>query len=179
MSRVDARLALAPLGAIAIVACARSASALERQWHVGADAGLATLSASGSTYAGFGGGAHATYGLNDWLNLELALAGTRHATEVPGDSLTLVSGTAGAFYTLDVIQWVPYFGLFGGGYRTLGASASTGFGGGLALGLDWQFRKHWSAGAQLRLHEAFFPEESLGSVTYTTEMLRIEYVWGF
>lgn len=173
------RLALASLGAVAILAFAPPAGALERQWHVGADAGLATLSAHDRTFVGFGGGAHATYGFNDWLNFELSLAGTRHATDAPGDPVTLVSATAAAFYTLDVIEWVPYFGIFGGGYRTLGAATSTGVGGGFALGLDWQLRKSWSLGAQLRLGEVFLPAATFGTATYSTAMLRAEYVWGF
>ena len=75
--------------ALAIATLAPCASALERQWHVGPDVGWGAVFANGNTYGGFGAGAHATYGANDWLNLELSLAATRHSDA----GITIASAT--------------------------------------------------------------------------------------
>lgn len=121
---------------------------------------------------GVGGGAHITYGVNDWLNLEAAFSATRHFEGGP----TIIGGTAAAYYTIDVIEWIPYLGVFAGGYRF--ASDAPSFGAGLALGLDYQFDRNYSVGVQGRLNEIFAPDP-LGATTYGTLALRAEYVWGF
>ena len=148
--------------------------ALERQFRLGVDATGATLSAPSGNATGFGGGAHLAYGVNDWLNLELMLAGTHHGSA----GATVTSATGAAMYAVDVIEWVPYFGIFAGGYHFFGTTPSTSFGAGLALGLDYQFDPSFSVGAQLRLHEVFAPDP-YGATTYGTFGLRAEYVWGF
>lgn len=160
--------------ALALVAGTSPALALERQWHVGIDGLAASLSTPSDTRLGFGGGAHAAYGVNDWLNLELAFAATHHSKGGP----TVLGASAAAFYTIDVIEWVPYFGIFAGAYRFSGESPSTSLGGGFALGLDYQFRRDFSVGAQARLHEVF-AKSPFGTTTYGTLGLRAEYLWGF
>lgn len=162
------------LAALAVLAFASPASALERQFRLGIDGLGATLSTPSGTTYGFGGGAHLTYGVNDWLNVEAMLAATHH----PSGGHTIASATGAAFYTLDVIEWVPYFGVFAGGYQFFGDVSNTAFGAGIALGLDYQFDPSFSAGVQLRLHEVFAPDP-FGTTTYGTLGLRAEYVWGF
>lgn len=159
---------------LALLGTASPALALERQWHLGLDAVAASPFAGSDGHPGFGGGAHLAYGLNDWLNLELGMAVAHHLKDGP----TVLGATAAAYYTIDVIEWIPYFGIFAGGYRFAGDVPGTSLGGGLALGLDYQFHRSFSAGAQARLHEVF-AKDPLGMTTYGTLALRIEYLWGF
>lgn len=160
--------------ALATLVWASPSLALERQWRLGIDAQGTTIGTPSGSRTGFGGGAHLAYGVNDWLNLELALATTHHGSDGP----TVASATGAALYAIDVIEWVPYFGVFAGGYRFFGDVSSTSFGAGLALGLDYQFDPSFSVGAQLRLHEIFAPDP-YGSTTFASFGLRAEYLWGF
>jgi hypothetical protein len=162
----------------------RDACAFERQWHVGIDAGYAVIFDGG--VSGYGGGAHAAYGLTDSFNAMLELDVTRH----PGASFTIgtgndakelsletiASGAAGIAYTLDVARAVPYIGVLAGGYR-LGELSSLSPGGQLALGLDYQLERNWAVGAQVRLHTIL--TANAGMVAYATTFLRLEYLWGF
>jgi opacity protein-like surface antigen len=150
-----------------------NAWAFERQWHAGIDLGYANLFlADGS--AGFGGGGHLAYGLSDAFNAMLELDVTRH----PGLGTTLLSGAVGAAYTLDVTQWVPYAGLLAGVYHLTGDWAKTAPGFQIALGLDYQFERHWAAGFQIRYHDVF-AGDPVDRFSYTTIFLRAEYLWGF
>ncbi len=89
-----------------------------------------------------------------------------------------MSGSIGGGYALDITRWVPYFQVLGGGYHFTGDSAVTAPGISLALGLDYQIKRNFAVGAQLRRHEIFAPDP-WGSVTYSTNVLRAEYLWGF
>lgn len=171
------RLASPPKAALlslALFAWAPAAFGLENQWRAGVDLLGGALSGPNDGQLGVGGGAHLAYGVNDWLNLELSLSGTRHLEGGP----SIFGATAAAYYTIDVIEWIPYLGLFAGGYRFTGDEPSTSLGGGLALGLDYQFDRNYSVGIQGRLHEVFAPDP-FGATAYGTLALRAEYVWGF
>jgi hypothetical protein len=164
---------------------ARDASAFERQWHVGFDAGYAVIFEDG--VSGYGGGGHAAYGLTDSFNAMLELSATRH----PGAGVTVgagemqqvlsmetvLSGNAGIAYTIDVARAVPYVGILAGGYRLGDLTHSLSPGGALALGLDYQLERNWAIGAQFRMHTIF--TEEAGAVAYATTFLRLEYLWGF
>ena len=164
---------------------ARDASAFERQWHVGFDAGYAVVFENG--VSGYGGGGHAAYGLSDSFNIMVELAGTRHpgagVTVGSGETQrvlsmeTVLSGAAGMAYTIDVARVVPYVGLLAGAYRLGDVSQSLSPGGQLALGLDYQLERNWAVGAQLRMHTILTQEA--GAVAYATTFLRLEYLWGF
>ena len=173
--------------AAAFVACVtlgRSASAFERQWHVGIDGGYALIFDPG--VSGFGGGAHAAYGITDSFNAMMELDVTRHPdaslTLGTGDNAktfsleTIVSGAAGIAYTIDVARAVPYVGVLAAGYR-LGDLSSFSPGGQLALGLDYQLERNWAIGAQIRMHTIFTADA--GTIAYGTTFLRFEYLWGF
>jgi hypothetical protein len=163
---------------------ARTAHAFERQWHVGIDAGYAVILDEG--VSGFGGGAHAAYGLSDSFNAMLELDVTRH----PGAGIasgqganatvtsleTIASGGAGIAYTIDVARAVPYVGLLAAGYR-VGALSAFSPGGQIALGLDYQLERNWAVGAQLRMHTIFTADA--GTLAYATTFVRLEYLWGF
>ena len=163
---------------------ARRAHAFERQWHVGIDGGYAMILDEG--VSGFGGGAHAAYGLSDSFNAMLELDVTRH----PGAAVTvgtgerandfsletIASGAAGIAYTIDVARAVPYVGVLAAGYR-VGTLSTFSPGGQLALGLDYQLERNWAVGAQLRMHTIFTADA--GTLAYATTFVRLEYLWGF
>jgi hypothetical protein len=163
---------------------AREASAFERQWHVGIDGGYAVILDEG--VSGFGGGAHAAYGISDSFNLMLELDVTHHSgaavTLGPADkpqafSLeTIASGGAGIAYTLDIARAVPYVGVLAAGYR-VGELSALSPGGQLALGLDYQLERNWAVGAQIRMHAILTADA--GTLAYATTFLRLEYLWGF
>ena len=164
---------------------ARDAHAVERQWHVGFDAGYAVVFEN--AVSGYGGGAHAAYGLSDSFNAMVELAATRHPgagftvgageTQKALSMETILSGAAGIAYTIDVARAVPYIGLLGGAYRLGDLTHSLSPGGQIALGLDYQLERNWAIGAQLRMHTIF--NQDAGTVAYATTFLRLEYLWGF
>lgn len=168
------RLVFAAQITLACCAFTPPALSLERQWHLGVDISGAALETPSGAHLGPGGGAHLAYGVTDWLNLELAASLSHH----PKGDATVLGTSIAAYYTLDVIEWVPYAGLFAGGYQFFGDNSALAFGGGLALGLDYQFHRSFSLGVQARLHEVFAPDP-FGATTYGTLGLRGEYLWGF
>ncbi|MCC6522464.1 MAG: hypothetical protein IT373_07370 [Polyangiaceae bacterium] len=110
---------------LAIVGHARQAHAYERQWHVGGSFGyvFAPFPVAGATH-GFGGGAHVAYGVSDAFNLRVNLDVLGFSVAepqaenapvppegIPHHAATVWSGTVGAEYVLDILEWVPYFGL--------------------------------------------------------------------
>jgi hypothetical protein len=119
--------------------------AFERQWHVGVDAGVASLFGDHSA-AGFGAGTHVAYGLSDTFNALLDLDFTRH----PSASTSIWSGGAGVAYTLDVARAVPYAGLMAAGYKFAGDLSTTAPGFQIVLGLDDQIDRHWAVGCAVR-----------------------------
>jgi opacity protein-like surface antigen len=161
------------------VAASRPVAAFERQWHVGANAGWAAVSWNDATHGGLGGGAHFTYGLTDAYNALVEVSGTFHRVYANTPPLRVWSGAAGVAYTLDVLQWVPYFGVLVGGYRFDGAElrdADHRLGFQLALGLDYRLRREWGIGVQLRYHT--FSDDPL-QTHYVTAFGRLEYMWGW
>jgi hypothetical protein len=170
--------------ATALFFAPRGARAFERQWHVGVDGGYAVWLDSAAS--GFGGGAHAAYGLSDSFNAMLELAVTRHPSasvragsdeNAPSFSVeTIASGAAGIAYTIDIARAVPYVGVLAGMY-SLGELSGVSPGGQVALGLDYQLERNWAIGAQLRFHAVYHPDT--GALPYTTTFLRAEYLWGF
>lgn len=166
--------------AVGVVATSSTAAnAFERQWHAGVDAAWGAIVRSGSTYGGFGGGAHLAYGLRDDFNALLELGATSHPVYVDRPSLLVASGAVGAAYTLDVIDWVPYMGLLVGGYRFSGAEldkaeVKLGFQG--VLGMDYRFSRDYAVGAQLKYHT--FSDEPFTS-HYMTASVRFEVLWGW
>lgn len=167
---------LAALGPLLVSA---EAEAFEKQWHAGADLGMAAVSYNGSIFGGYGAGAHATYGLTDTFNAMLELSGSTHPVYIGYPSLTVASGAVGVGYTLDVMRWVPYAGLLVGGYHFRGANLlepqwKLGFQ--FALGLDYAISRSWAVGLQVRYHT--FSDDPL-SAHYLTTFGRVEYMWGW
>ncbi len=165
------------------------ASALGRQHHLGAETELAMLRIDDKSTASVGAGLalHYTYGLNDQFNLmgEAGRALVARNQEQDGDSprtrpASVDRLTFGVGYVLDVLRWVPYFGLLGGAYRLSGGTLNDALvlpGAEVAVGLDYLCSHRWTVGLAGRQHSFF---TKLGTYpSYTTLGLRLEYVWGF
>lgn len=169
--------------AIAVVSAAltlgSTAAATEGLWRAGLDGGWGAVSWNGATVGGYGGGAHLTYGLSDEFNAMFEASATSHGVTAGRSRLLVASSAVGAAYTLDVIDWVPYFGLLVGAYRFSGAELAKGevkLGFQAALGLDYRMSRSWGLGAQLRYHT--FSDEPFSS-HYMTACARAEYIWGW
>jgi hypothetical protein len=156
--------------ATSALAFAPAAESFERQWHVGADVGTATMFRDGGS-TGMAVGGHLAYGLSDAFNAMLEVDASHHLAL----ARNVYSASLGAAYTIDITRWVPYVGALVGGYRMYGSSGRDSFGVQFAAGMDYQMARNWAAGLQFRLHEILTGETS----TYTTTFVRIEYLWGF
>ena len=187
-----ASLASIILGALsaAFAAFASPASALEREHHVGLDAGLSMLKiddkSSLSACCGIGG--HYVYGLTDAFNF--MAEGTFSAVafkeqladeKTPHTRPTTVSHVAaGIAYVLDVLTYVPYAGLLVGGYALGGGTLDSTLylpGAEIALGLDYKLTRKWTVGLAVR--QTIFLAKTSTYPSYTNVFARFEYVWGW
>jgi hypothetical protein len=183
------RPALAVAIGLAIAAFSRHAPAVEREHHLGVDAGAAMLVIADKSTPDVGGGfgLHWTYGLSDAFNLmvdgswSLVAIGEKPLDRnTPATRPATVTGLdAGISYVLDVLQWVPWAGLFVGGYALNGGTISGVKvlpGVGIALGLDYRLSRSWAVGVSVRQH-------ALSQVStypsYTQTFARFEYTWGW
>jgi hypothetical protein len=183
---VLASLALASL----IGMSPRQASAIERQHHIGLDPSLSLLKVGdkSTVSVGAGLGLHYTYGINDQFNFMAEMNVSRVAANQEQDFVTsphtrpadVAHASAGVGYVIDVLQFVPYVGVLLGGYRLSGGTLDEALllpGASLALGLDYQLDRHWAVGIAGRQHLLFTEASTYPS--YTTLMLRFEYMWGY
>ena len=182
-------LAALVLGA-ALCASPREALAIERQHHFGLDPTLALLKVDdkSSMSPAVGLGAHYTYGLNDQFNF---MAELNASFMIQGEKLDepttprtrptqIAHALAGVGYVIDILQWVPYFGVLVGGYRLGGGTLDDPLvvlGGAVQLGLDYQLSRQWAIGGALQQH--FLVTKMSDYPSYTTMMLRFEYMWGY
>jgi outer membrane protein W len=191
MTRLLKSLAVASLATVsALSVLPGTAFALEHQHHIGLDPSLAMLKVDdkSSISSGAGLGVHYTYGINDQFNLMVEANGSivarNQQQDMPESPHTRPAevdhGLIGVGYVIDVLQWVPYFGLLTGGYRLAGGTLDKTlfvYGGALQVGLDYQFTRHWALGVAAQQHLLFTKMSTYPS--YTTGMLRLEYMWGF
>ncbi|HEX6274783.1 MAG TPA: hypothetical protein VFZ53_17195 [Polyangiaceae bacterium] len=148
------------------------ARAFERQWHFGA--GLGAASASGAYDTGIALGAHAAYGLSDVFDLRLELQSSKNDVgELP---VWFHGGRFGIAYKLDVIQWIPYGGVSGGGFvvawdgGTLLRPSAGAF-----VGLDYAASRHLGLGV-IGAGDYVFVDSG---VTLVTVLVRGEYRFGW
>ena len=173
-----------------LCASPREAQAIERQHHFGLDPTLALLKVDDKSgmSTGLGLGAHYTYGLNDQFNFMAELnASFMPSGEKLEDATTphtrptqIGHALAGIGYVIDVLRWVPYFGVLAGGYRLAGGTLDNQLfivGGAVQLGLDYQLSRQWAIGAAGQQH--FLLTQISTYPSYTTVMLRLEYMWGY
>jgi outer membrane protein with beta-barrel domain len=166
------------------------ARAVERQHHLGLAPQLGFLKVDDKSTMSVGGGGalHYAYGLTDQFNL-MAEAGSavvalKQEQDFPDSPLTrpaTVSNAAvGVGYVIDILTWVPYFGALAGPYMLTGGTLpETLFvaGAAVAAGLDYQLSRHFAVGVGVRQH--FLLTKLSTYPSYTTALLRFEYMWGF
>jgi hypothetical protein len=174
------RLAALVLGVglgLALCGAAPSAHAFERQWHVGAGAGVSNgqglkLSPALAAYA--------AYGLSDVFDvrLELTARGYHIGSEQNPNALSAMVGVA---YKIDVLSWVPWVGVYAGYQAFLDPprpaltfkqrDVALGFG----AGLDYGFSRSFGVGASLRFDDAL----TRADTSTFDALLRAEYRWGW
>lgn len=189
MSRRRAR-ALAAGVALAALAGAGEARAVERQHKIGAGPALAILLVDDKSTAsiGGGGGLHYSYGLTDQFLLMVegssAVVAANQEQDTPETPRTRPArvdhAAAGVGYVLDILRWVPYFGVLAGGYYLSGGTLPDSLflpGVELAVGLDYQLSRSWAVGVAGREHLMVTKLSTYPS--YTTVLMRLEYMWGF
>lgn len=171
----------------AVLLAPATASAWERSQGFGLDAGLAVLSVNGeSALVGVAYGMHYNLALTDQLDFAAELGGAFvdlnpvvTATSPTDRPSMLWNGDAGLFYKLDIVQFVPYFGVLVGGYVLRGGSlpaAQVLPGAELAVGGDYLLSRSWAVGLAIREHFLF---TDLGTYpSYLTVTARLEYTWG-
>jgi hypothetical protein len=169
--------------ALATMVAAPTAGAIEGQWHVGGGLGAATFARTDTGWAPLVG-IHAAYELSDMFDARLELTGSRHDF-IEEESTDFYGAALGLTYKVDVIEWVPYFGLLGGYYafsneivppplrtRELGIM--------IPLGLEWVPSRTFAAGLQVAYHGFLSdPLNSVGDAPYVTVLLRAEYRIGW
>ncbi len=167
-----------------------TAGAVERQHHIGLGPSLSTLVIDDKSTASIGAGfaLHYAYGLNDQFNLMAEVGSSivakgekRENPDTPRTRpATVDQATVGVGYVIDILEFVPYVGLLGGAYRMDGGTLESNIflpGFALALGLDYQLSRHWALGVAARQH--MFLTHTSTYPSYTTVLLRAEYMWGF
>lgn len=173
-------ISILALGAVA--SYAGTASAFEREWHLGGGVGFA--SAASGYGAGPAFGLHAAYGVSDVFDVRLELMGSHHGYEVAEveQDTEILSAAALLSYKVDIISWVPHFGAGVGYYHfTTDPPDGNAFRRddvGLAIegGLDYAVSRHFGLGVGARFD---MPFNDLGAARYFALLLRAEYRWGW
>lgn len=166
------------------------ASAVEKQHHLGVGGQLSILTIDDKSSASVGGGAaaHYAYGINDTFNLMLegswAVVAANQQQDTPETPRTRPAGvdhaSFGVGYVIDVLQWVPYVCALGGVYRLHGGTLPQDLwlpGVELGVGLDYQLTRSFAVGLAGREHLMLSKIDTYSS--YTTVLLRGEYMWGW
>ena len=189
MRRRVAAFASAGAVGLAIASLSSPAGAVERENHLGLDAGGSLLVVGDKSTNDLGGsvGAHYSYGLNDTFNLMIEGSFSLVALDQTADSKKtpqtypawLANADVGIAYVLDVLQWVPYAGLLVGAYDLSGGTIpGMKFlpGAAIALGLDYRLSPSLSVGVAARQH---FVSDTSTYPSFTQVLLRVDYTWGW
>jgi hypothetical protein len=162
---------------LALYGAPRQTHAFEREWHVGAGAGISngnglTMSPALAAYA--------AYGLSDVFDarLELTARGYHIGSAQNPNALSAMVGVA---YKLDVLRWVPWAGVYAGYLAFLDPPRQgltlkqRDVALGLGVGLDYGFSRSLGLGVTLRF------DDSLGhsGASSFDALLRAEYRWGW
>ncbi|MBX3216654.1 MAG: hypothetical protein KF850_31755 [Labilithrix sp.] len=172
------------------LAAAPDARAIERQHHIGLAPAIGSLRIDGKSTAstGIGGALHYAYGLTDQWNLSVEAGSVVVAAnqeqdfvEAPRNRPASVDhAIAGVQYVIDILRWVPYIGLSGGAYRLSGGTLDSMLilpGLSLGAGVDYQLNRQFAVGLGVRQHLMVTKVSTYPS--YTTALLRFEYMWGY
>jgi opacity protein-like surface antigen len=174
----------------ASLSLAGSAEAIERQHHLGLGPSLSMLSVSEKSTMSVGAGLalHYTYGLDDQFNLMVeassSIVAKNQQQDTPETPRTRPAGVdhgaVGVGYVIDILRWVPYIGVLGGVYRLHGGTLPEALflpGLEVGAGLDYQLSRKWAVGAAFRQHLLLSKMDTYPS--YSTALLRFEYMWGY
>ena len=168
---------------LATLAIATPAAAIEGQWHVGGGAGAATFARTDTGWAPLLG-IHGAYELSDMFDARVELSASRHSF-VDETTTDFYAVDAGLTYKVDVIEWVPYFGLLGGYYAFNGdvwpaPLKNRELGIMIPLGLEYVPSRTFAAALQVAYHGFLSdPLNSVGDAPYVTILLRAEYRIGW
>lgn len=173
-----------------VLGSAAGAGAVERQHHLGLGPQLAILAIDDKSTVDVGGGLalHYAYGLTDQFNLmgeaSSSIVAAKQKQDLPTSPHTrpaeVDNVAAGVGYVIDVIRYVPYIGVLASGYRLGGGTLDRSLfvpGVELAVGLDYQLSRSWAIGVAGRQHMLLTKLSTYPS--FTTAVLRVEYMWGF
>jgi hypothetical protein len=165
------------LAGLATIGTPRAALAFEREWHLGAGAGISSGSGLSTSPAI---GAYAAYGLSDVFDFRAELTGRGYQIGASRDPHSL-SAAAGLAYKLDVLRWVPWAGVYVGyvgflkqpreGLPFARHDAAIGLG----FGLDYAASRQLGLGVTLRYDDAL----TQAGATNFDALLRVEYRWGW
>ncbi|MFW5876662.1 MAG: hypothetical protein ACOCXM_07990 [Myxococcota bacterium] len=121
--------------------------AYEDQLTVGVDTGYALVLAEGASH-GWTVGADASVGLGDLFSLR-GRAG--YGFHPQGGGLHVAAAGAEVLYLLDVLEWVPYFGVGADGFfMALDGSTRGDLGLHAVLGVEWLASRDWLLGLDVR-----------------------------
>jgi hypothetical protein len=175
---------------LAVLAVAPAANAIERQHHLGLAPDLAILKVQDKSTVSIGGGGtlHYAYGLTDQWNLAVeagsAVVAADQVQDQPSSPRnrpgTVDHASVGVGYVIDILRWVPYLTAQGSLFRLAGGTLDDALfipGVSVGLGLDYQLSRSWAVGIGGREH--FLLSKLKEYPSYTTVLLRFEYLWGF
>jgi hypothetical protein len=166
------------------------AEAAEREHKLGLQLGLSMLKVGDKSTmsTGFGTGLAYSYGLSDAFNLmaegSFNLVATKQEQDFPDSPRTRPASVShagvGVGYVFDVLSWVPYVGLLGGGYYLDGGTLDKARvlpGLGVALGLDYKINFKLAVGVAARQHLMITDLSTYPS--FTQVFAKVEYTWGW
>ena len=162
---------------LALSAMSGSAAAFEREWHLGAAAGVSSGEGLALSPAV---GAYAAYGLSDTFDarMELTARGYQIGDAENPHALSAMLGVA---YKLDVLRWVPWAGAYVGYVGFLEAPRlglpfeQHDVALGVGLGLDYGVSRQLGLGVTLHFDQALSNQET----SSFDALLRAEYRWGW
>jgi hypothetical protein len=175
LRRPSALLPGALLAALLCWAPPSPTHAYEDQLTVGLDTGYALAMMNGASH-GIAVGLNASVGLGDLFSLR-GRVGYGHHPHGAG----LHAGSAGAevIYLLDVLEWVPYFGLGADGF-VFASGGDHRFDLGLhaVVGIEWLASRDWLIGLDIRpfVLPLAFRDAPLDPVYFTTT-LRFSFIF--
>ncbi len=164
------------------------AAGVEKQHHLGVDAGMALLVVNKKDTPSVGGGflAHYAYGITDQWQLALeggySIVSLGEQKDIMVTDMTtmmkvklpnirpahLFQGSAGVNYVFDVIRWVPYAGIYATAFGLLGGNLPAPkfvMGATVAAGLDYHVTRLFTAGLAVRQHFPFSAMDDYPSFT--------------
>ncbi|GAC1539672.1 MAG: hypothetical protein NVS3B10_30170 [Polyangiales bacterium] len=161
---------------------ARAAGGVKR---VGVEGGFAGVAGSDGDFSGYGGGVVGDWALNDAWALSASALVTSNQVARSGGRSRIASQSLGFTYALDVIQLVPYVGLYAGLYEIGGGGVGATHakvGAQLALGVDYLYSRELVLGIELRAHALpadFRRSPDNPTPFYATTFLKVQYAWGW